>query len=69
MDLVHVIVAYNDEGRLEDAIDFIEDNFSKIKVKDLNKTLDWADKDPKDYKRKYDKIKAILNYLRYEYMK
>ena len=69
MDLVHVIVVYNDEARLEDSIDFIEDNFSKIKVKDLNKALDWADKDPKDYKGKYNKMKAILNYLRYEYMK
>lgn len=68
MDLVHIVVAYNDERRLKDAIDFIEDNSSKIKVKELNKALEWAGKNPKEYKGKYNKMKAILNYLKYEYM-
>lgn len=69
MDLVHIVVAYNDEGRLKDAIDFIEDNSSKFLVKDLNNALIWAGKNPKDYKRKYSKMEAILDYLKYEYMK
>lgn len=69
MDLVHIVVAYNDERRLRDAIDYIEDNSSKFRVKDLDKALKWAGKNPKDYKGKYNKMKVILDYLKYEYMK
>lgn len=69
MNLVHIVVAYNDERRLGDAIDFIEGNAAKFKVKDLNKALKWAGKNPKDYKGKYKKMEVILNYLKNEYMK
>ncbi len=37
---------------LEDAIYFIETNQSKLKVSDLNEALDWAGKNPKEFKRK-----------------
>lgn len=69
MGLVHLIVAYNDAGRLKNAIDYIEENSSEIKVKVLNYALKWAGKNPKDYKGKYNKIKALIDYLKYEYMK
>lgn len=69
MNIVSMAVAYNDDKRLRDAIDYIEENPSKFKVKDLNHALKWAGLNPKDYKGKYKKMEAILDYLKYEYMK
>ena len=64
MGLVSVIVNYR---RLEDAIYYIETNQSKLKVSDLNEALDWAGKNPKEYKGKDRKIEELLNYLKNEY--
>lgn len=66
MGLVSMIVNYR---RLEDAIYFIETNQSKLKVSDLNEALDWAGKNPKEFKGKDRKIEELLNYLRNENMK
>lgn len=69
MDIVHMIVVYNDERRLLDAVEYIKEYPSKFKVKDLNKALKWAGKNPKDYKGKYNKMEAIIDFIKYEYMK
>ena len=66
MGLVSMIVNYR---RLEEAIYFIETNQSKLKVPDLNEALDWAGKNPKEFKGKDRKIEELLDYLKNEYMK
>ncbi len=66
MGLVSMIVNYR---RLEDAIYFIETNQSKLRVSELNEALNWAGKNPREFKGKDRKIEELLNYLKNEYMK
>lgn len=68
MGLVTMIVHDNDEGCLYKAIDYIKTNQTRIKVKELNEALDWARKDPKQYKGKDRKIEALIDFLENEYM-
>lgn len=69
MGLITVIVNYNDSRNLMGAIDYIEENRSKLRVPELNSALEWAGKDYKQYKGKDAKIRELLQYLRYEYIK
>lgn len=69
MGLRTLIVNYNNSGHLDEAIYYIETNQSKLKVSDLNDALEWAGKNPKDYKGKDRKIEELLLFLKNEYMK
>lgn len=64
-----MIVGYNNEKRLNDFIDYLKDNKSKMKNKDLDEVIKWAGKKPKDYIGKENKIDAIIYYLKHEYIK
>jgi len=66
MGLVSMIVNYR---WLEDAIYFIETNQSKLRVSELNEVLEWAGRNPKEFKGKDRKIEELLYYLKNEYMK
>lgn len=66
MVLKTLIVNYSN---LDDAIHYIDTNRSRIRVPDLNDTLGWANKNPKDYRSKDQKIDALLNYLKNDYLK
>jgi hypothetical protein len=66
MGLVSMIVNYR---RLEDAIYFIETNQSKLRISELNEALNWAGKNPREFKGKDRKIEELLNYLKNGYMK
>lgn len=68
LDLVTIIVKYNNNRRLGDAIDFIDTNKSKLYVRNFVDALKWANKNPKDYKYKSEKAEALLDYLNNEYM-
>lgn len=69
MGLLTLIVHYNDEGKLKDAINYIETNQSCFGVSDINEALKWAGKTPSNYKKRDEKIAELLNYLKYEYGK
>ena len=69
MKLITMIVGYNNEGRLNDFIDYIVENRSSLKNKDLNEVLKWAGRKPKDFDGKDKKIDEILYYLKHEYCK
>ena len=66
MGLVSMIVNYR---RLEDAIYFIETNQSKLRISELNEALNWAGKNPREFRGKDRKIEELLNYLKNGYMK
>ena len=68
MRLSTIIVNYNNSGHLDDAIYYIETNQSGLSVSDLNDALEWAGKNPKEYKGKDRKIEELLNYLKFEYL-
>lgn len=69
MDIVSLIHNYNDSGHLDHAIEYIDTHRSECRVSDVNKALEWAGLQPKNYRLKDEKIRALLNYLKYDYMK
>ncbi len=69
MGLRTMIVNCNNEGHLDDAIYYIKNNQTKLKIADLNDALEWAGRNPRNYRGKDRKIEELLYYLENEYMK
>ena len=64
MGIVSLIVNYRN---LEDAVEYIRQNKSKIRVDELNDALRWAGINPKKCGNKESKIYVLIDYLENEY--
>ena len=47
-------------GHKEDAVDYIKTQYSRIKVREVNETLSFYGKNPKEYVSKDSKIDEII---------